>query len=88
MKCLEPQVKNFEPHLALCGGLDGLDFYRRLKQEMPKVLNQNARIFFEIGFDQKDAMLALFKEAPYYNVCCLKDSNLNNRLVVIDYIAS
>jgi len=54
-----------EPPIALFGGKDGLDFYRRLAEDLPKVLTPRANVYFEIGFSQGDAILKIF-DRPYY----------------------
>lgn len=82
---LETQVINYEPHLALFGGDDGLDFYRLLKKELHKVLNPKGRLYLEIGFNQASDVMALFAKLPYDNVRCLKDINEKDRFVIIDY---
>ena len=51
---LEESVKDFEPHLALFGGIDGLDFYKTVLNESKSVLNSPGLIGFEIGYDQKE----------------------------------
>jgi release factor glutamine methyltransferase len=57
---LDPEVKNFEPHLALVGGKSGLEFYARLAAELPSFLNSGAAVFFEIGATQGEAVSSLF----------------------------
>lgn len=57
---LEPEVKNYEPILALDGGFDGLDFYRHIAQEAKKFLKPNGRIFLEIGYGQVDEVSEIF----------------------------
>lgn len=82
---LHSQVVNYEPHLALFGGQDGLDFYRKLKNDLPNVLKKEARIYLEIGYDQSENVVSLFSEPPYFNARSLKDTNHNYRFVIIDY---
>ncbi len=53
---LSPDVKDFEPRLALDGGPDGLDIYRRLLQEAPGILASGGRILVEIGVGQVDRL--------------------------------
>lgn len=56
-EALEDSVKNYEPHVALFGGEDGLDLYRKLLDQLPKILKPKAMVALEIGFDQKEAIL-------------------------------
>ena len=55
-----------EPKIALFGGEDGLDFYRRLATDLPRVLKQGASVYFEIGFRQGSKLLEIFS-APFYH---------------------
>ena len=54
---IEASVKDYEPHLALFGGVDGLNFYRKLLDQLPYILNKKAIVAFEIGYDQKEALI-------------------------------
>ena len=56
---LMPEVKDHEPRLALDGGEDGLDFYRRIAEESPAHLYGGGRLYLEIGCDQGDAVQEL-----------------------------
>ena len=78
---LSEEVKN-EPHLALDGKEDGLYFYRKIIKEAKEYLNKNGIIFFEIGFDQKEDVMNLFKENGYINIYSKKDYGQNDRIVV------
>ena len=57
---LEAEVKIFEPRIALDGGADGFDFYRRTADEAQNLLLKDARIILEIGFGQKDEIVKIF----------------------------
>ncbi len=59
-KNLEISVKGFEPKVALVGGEDGLDYYRRLKECLPTFLQPKAKVFFEIGTGQGAALMDLY----------------------------
>ncbi len=59
MQTLMPDVKKYEPALALCGGSDGLDFYRRICEISPLILNKNGTLAFEIGYNQYDDVLRI-----------------------------
>ncbi len=56
---LAPDIKNWEPHSALRGGADGLDFYRILLREAPKYLRPGGWLAIEIGGDQLSAIRRL-----------------------------
>ena len=59
---LTPEVREHEPRLALDGDEDGLAFYRRLASECPAHLNSGGRVYYEIGYDQGEAVCALLRE--------------------------
>ena len=61
---LAADVRVSEPHTALDGGEDGLDFYRRLCAEAPAMLNDGGFMAFEVGIEQAQAVAALAKENP------------------------
>ena len=65
MKTLEPSVKDFEPHLALDGGEDGLDFYRAILRNFDEVLNPGGYFCFEFGMGQGDAVCMLLEQAGF-----------------------
>jgi release factor glutamine methyltransferase len=54
---LSPDVKDFEPRLALDGGPDGLDMYRRLLDEAPGILSSEGFMVMEVGMGQADLLL-------------------------------
>jgi len=78
---LEPEVKDHEPHLALSGGADGLDHYRILAPEILRVLKPGGRFAVEIGYDQKDAVETLFREAGAVFVQTIRDLSDRDRVV-------
>ena len=83
---LEESVVDYEPHVALFGGKDGLKFYRILLSEAKDVMKQHGFIFFEIGYQQKENMTALakqyFKDAE---INCYKDINGKDRMFEIHF---
>ena len=79
MRGLMPEVTR-EPELALFGGADGLDFYRRISREAPEYLNEGGFLLFEIGWLQKDAVSALVK-AHIGEPFALRDYGQNWRVV-------
>lgn len=62
---LQPEVLK-EPRMALDGGTDGLDFYRRLALEAPGYLKRNGRIFLEFGDGQAEAVAGIFVESKQF----------------------
>jgi release factor glutamine methyltransferase len=78
---LMPEVKNFEPHTALDGGKDGLDFYRRICAEAGKYLKSTGFIIFEIGYNQKEEVISLLEENNYIDIECKKDLSGKDRIV-------
>lgn len=73
IKTLEPEVAVHEPLTALDGGQDGLSFYRRIVKDAKKYLVRGGMLFFEIGFDQKEAVSQLLKEAGFIDIETKKD---------------
>ena len=79
---LDKQVQN-EPLIALDGGDDGLDFYKRIISEAPKHLKQHGYLCFEIGYDQKEDVQDLLKcENRYIDIYSKKDLYGNDRIVI------
>jgi release factor glutamine methyltransferase len=75
-------VKDHEPELALFGGEDGYDLYRRFMEELPKVMNDSFLIGFEVGVGQGETVENLLKEAfPGANVEVVFDINGKDRMV-------
>ena len=81
---IENSVKDYEPHVALFGGEDGLKFYKEILSKADKVLNPNGFIFFEIGYDQKEALSKHVKGLyPRAKIDVFKDINGKNRVMKI-----
>lgn len=70
---LMPEVKEHEPMLALDGGADGLEYYRRILQETKELLAPGGKYYFEIGYDQGGAVKALLEEQGCSDVRIVKD---------------
>lgn len=78
---LEPEVKDFEPRLALDGGPDGLAPYPHLFAEARRLLKSGGTCVFEIGYDQGEAALALAQAAGFENAMLHRDLGGNDRAV-------
>lgn len=63
-KALQPEVM-LEPGMALDGGADGLNFYRRIAREAPAHLYPGGAVLLEVGYDQGEAIAALMREAGF-----------------------
>lgn len=68
-------VRDHEPHLALDGGAEGLEAYRRLVPELPRLLSPGGRVALEIGHDQGEAVSMLVGRVPQ-----LEDVHLHHDL--------
>lgn len=81
IETLDPEVRVYEPRLALDGGPDGLNAYRTLAPEILRVLKPGGRFLVEIGFDQRVAVEALFRQAGALEVETLPDLSTHDRVV-------
>ena len=80
---LMPEVRAYEPHLALDGGADGLNIYRRLMSEAPALLKDGGAIAVEVGIDEARAVAALAMTHPrIVRTETLKDLGGIERVVV------
>jgi release factor glutamine methyltransferase len=78
---LSVDIRSFEPHLALTGGADGLDFLRKIVSEAPAFLADDGVLAVEIGSDQGPAVRDLFAAAGYRDVAVQKDYGGLDRVV-------
>ncbi|MEG2016845.1 MAG: peptide chain release factor N(5)-glutamine methyltransferase [Clostridium sp.] len=79
---LMEDVKNYEPHLALSGGPDGLEFYRRICEEGKEILSTGGYMCFEIGYNQEQETKELLRENGFVDVYSLRDLGGNFRVVI------
>lgn len=70
---LDASVREFEPHLALDGGADGLDFYRDIACQYKAALTKNGMLAFECGLGQHEALAEILQQAGYFEVRTLRD---------------
>lgn len=78
---LQKEVKDFEPRLALDGGADGLEIYRKIASEAPKYLTRGGTLMMEVGEDQASEIVKMFKGNSYAMI--VKDFNNVDRYVKI-----
>lgn len=82
IKSLSKEVKN-EPELALDGGIDGLDFYKKITSQAIEYLKFGSYLCYEIGYDQKEDVIDIInKHENYSNTYCKKDLGGNDRVVI------
>ena len=79
---LMEDVKKYEPRLALSGGEDGLEFYRRITEEALSCLKEEGLLAYEIGYDQREAVEAIMIEKGFKDVQCIKDLAGNDRVII------
>ena len=82
LKYLERNVVNFEPKLALNGGLDGLLEIKKVIKKSSELIKRKGIFILEIGFDQKNKVINLLKEKGFYINSTLKDLAKNDRCIV------
>lgn len=81
MVTLPPVVKDHEPHLALFGGDDGLDFYRSIIKHWTAALIPGGHIVFEVGYDQAIAVCSMLDKAGYVEIQSYRDTQKIQRVV-------
>ena len=78
---LDHSVKDFEPHLALCGGEDGYDFYTAIIRCWKKALTVGGRLYFEVGIGQADTVLRMMRAEGFGDINILPDTQGIPRVV-------
>ena len=86
VETLVPEVKDFDPRLALDGGPDGLAPYRIIAAEADTWLKPAGRVLVEIGYDQGAAVSALFLEAGFEDVAVHRDLGGLDRVVSAHHV--
>ena len=82
VKTLEDEVKFHDPNIALDGGIDGLDFYRIIANNIKNYLLDDGVLLLEIGYNQGENVRDLFKDIAK-DIQVIKDYNDNDRVVVV-----
>ena len=81
-KYLEKDVVNFEPKLALSGGLDGFLKIRKVINKASTLIKKNGKFILEIGFNQKNKVKRILKEEGFYVNKAIKDYGGNDRCII------
>ena len=85
MEVLPDSVRNYEPHMALFGGADGLDFYRAITKNYRAVLKPGGFLCYEFGMGQGDAVCAILEENGFTVLERTLDYNERERAVLAQY---
>ena len=78
---LMPEVRDFEPRIALDGTKDGLEFYRNICNNLSRYLKEQGAVFFEIGYNQGSSVSKILNEQGFEKVKVIKDYSQNDRVV-------
>ncbi len=78
---LDVEVKKYDPRLALDGGEDGLDFYRRIIEDSKSKLTKKGWLLFEVGQGQADIVSEMMQKSGFDNVQAVKDYNKIERVI-------
>ncbi len=82
IKYLEKDVREFEPKLALDGGLDGTFKTLKIIKKASTLLKSNGKLVLEIGYDQKTKIICLLKKRGFYINNIIKDYAKNDRCII------
>ena len=82
LKYLEKDVFNFEPKIALDGGLEGLSEIRKVIKKTSELIKKNGKFFLEIAFDQKIQVKKMLTKNGFYINDVLKDLGNNDRCII------
>lgn len=81
IETLEPEVKNHEPYQALYASNSGLYFYEQISRLAKNYLNPDGKIFYEIGYDQANAVCHILEKNNYKNIKVIPDLAKKDRVV-------
>ena len=79
---LDKDVKDFEPKLALNGGLDGLSEIRKVIEKSTELIKKNGKLIIEIAFNQKNKVKKILKDNGFYIIAVIKDLAKNDRCII------
>jgi len=83
IETLQPEVRNFEPHAALDGGADGLDYFRQLAHEAEYFLTPGGRLMLEFGDGQGEAIGKIFESEKWIVESIQHDYNHRPRIITV-----
>ncbi len=80
--CLEKGILDFEPKIALYGGIDGLSEIRKVVNKSSELLKKNGKLVLEIAYDQREKVKKILNDKKFYINKILKDYAKNDRCIV------
>ena len=80
---LQPEVRDFEPRSALDGGVDGLDFYRRIAAEAPPLLKTGGKLILEFGDGQAELLREIFERQKWIVEAVREDYTRRPRILIV-----
>jgi release factor glutamine methyltransferase len=83
IESLQPEVRDWEPRAALDGGVDGLDWYRRLAVEAAPHLVSSGKVILEFGDGQEHAIQKIFQQEKWIVEALVEDYNRHARIVMV-----
>jgi release factor glutamine methyltransferase len=78
---LEPELKNYEPKIALSDNSDGVSFYKRIIEVSDQILNKPGKIYFELGIGQSKQVQNLFEQKGFNKITITKDYSGIDRII-------
>ena len=82
LKKLNKEVVNYEPKLALDGGLDGLSVIKKVIKKSSELIKTHGKLILEIGYDQKELVKKMLNENNFYVNKTIKDLSKNDRCII------
>ena len=82
LKYLEKDIVNFEPKIALDGGLEGISEIRKVIKKSSELIKRNGFLILEIGYDQKWKVKKILENKGFYIKKIVKDLSNNDRCIV------
>ena len=86
LKNLDKDVRNYEPKVALDGGLDGLSEIRKVILKSAELIKKNGKLILEIAFNQKIEVKKILKDNGFYVDSTVKDLAKNDRCIISNKI--
>lgn len=86
LRILDKEITEFEPHIALIGGIVGTEYYQNILLSASQYINGHSKIFFEIGSEQSKALKHIAKNAGFRIIDIFKDYNSKDRVALLEKI--